>query len=122
MIIVHADWGSAPNKRWLCLGQQMPDGHFDVHAPERVGEPGTLIDRLKALSSTLLFLGFDFPIGLPAAYARRAGIENFTDGLRQFGLRSCPDFFTPAETFSEISLARPRSIHVDRGYQTSASG
>ena len=106
MIIAHADWGSAPNKRWLCFSQRMSDGNFVVHAPEFVGEPGTLIDRLKA-RSTLLFLGFDFPIGLPAAYARRAGIEKFTDALRQFGLRSFPDFFTPAETISEISLVRP---------------
>jgi len=105
--IAHADWGSAPNKRWLCVAQRMSDGHFVVHAPEPVGEPATLIDRLKTRSSGSLFLGFDFPIGLPAAYAHRAGIEKFTDGLRQFGLRSFPDFFTPAETISEISLRRP---------------
>src|SRR6185295_9642621 len=32
-----------------------------------------------------LLLGLDFPIGLPSAYARNAGINTFREGLALFG-------------------------------------
>lgn len=50
-------------------------------------------------------LGFDFPIGVPADYARRAGIENFAAWLRR--LEPSDAVFDVAGELSEVSLARP---------------
>jgi len=50
-----------------------------------------------------VLLGFDFPIGVPAAYAARAGITDFTAALAGFDER----FYAAAERADEISLDRP---------------
>ena len=50
-----------------------------------------------------MLLGFDFPIGIPAAYAARAGITDFTAALARFDER----FYAAAERADEIGLGRP---------------
>jgi hypothetical protein len=52
-------------------------------------------------------LGFDFPIGLPFAYARRAGLTDFPSPLTVFGTGEWSDFFKVATDKSEITLHRP---------------
>jgi mannose-6-phosphate isomerase-like protein (cupin superfamily) len=54
-----------------------------------------------------VFAGFDFPIGLPAAYADRAGVSSFRDVLPALGQGEWGRFFDPAERPEEISLRRP---------------
>jgi mannose-6-phosphate isomerase-like protein (cupin superfamily) len=54
-----------------------------------------------------VLVGFDFPIGLPAAYAERAGISSFRDVLPQLGQGRWERFFEPAQRPEEISLDRP---------------
>jgi hypothetical protein len=50
-------------------------------------------------------LGFDFPIGVPRAYAQRAGIENFATWFRELDCDS-PSFEVAAD-ISEVTIARP---------------
>lgn len=84
-------------------------GCYAAHAPEPAGEPGTLIRRLlvDAGSSGCVLLGFDFPIGLPARYAGRAGVRDFVELLPKLGQGEWSDFYTVAERPDEISLSRP---------------
>jgi len=51
--------------------------------------------------------GFDFPIGVPRAYAEKAGFGRFPDMLLCLGAGSWADFYNPAESPDEISLWRP---------------
>jgi quercetin dioxygenase-like cupin family protein len=72
--------------------------------PQPVGEVTTLLARLAGESEGhCVFAGFDFPIGLPIAYAERAGITAFREALPRFD----NTFYEPAERVDEISLARP---------------
>lgn len=107
-VVAHADWGSNPNKRWMCVAELADDGHFDVSSPEPVGEPSTLLSRLHELASGGgVMVGFDFPIGVPAAYASRAGIDRFKDLLPELGSGRWAEFYTVAESAEEIDVARP---------------
>jgi Protein of unknown function (DUF429) len=78
---------------------------FAADSPGPVGELSTLFDRLRARAAeqACVFVGFDFPIGLPAAYARRAGIESFREALPKLD----GDFYDPAARPDEVSLGRP---------------
>ncbi len=78
-----------------------------MSAPEKVGEPATLIDRLRAMADGLpVALGIDCPIGLPRAYAAAlSGVANFPAFLR--ALPDTGAFWQVAPTLAEISLARP---------------
>jgi hypothetical protein len=108
-LVVHADWGSAPNKRWMARATLAGDGCYAAHAPEPVGEPGTLIRRLLADAgpSGCILLGFDFPIGLPARYASQVGVHYFLDLLPELGQGKWTDFYAVAERPDQISLSRP---------------
>src|SRR5437867_13237166 len=81
------DWGSDDNKRWMVRAFRSAYGPYRIYPPEPVGDPATLLQRLREQSSGpgSVLVGFDFPIGLPAAYARRMDIVNFKNALRCFG-------------------------------------
>ena len=85
------------------------DGCYAAHVPEPADEPGTLIRRLLADAGPggCILLGFDFPIGLPARYAGRAGVRNFLDLLPKLGQGEWSDFYAVAERPGQISLIRP---------------
>ena len=103
-LVAHADWGSAPAKRWVAVAHA--EGPlYAARAPEPVGELGSFLARLRnrAEPGGAVFLGFDFPIGLPRAYAERAGIDSFRRALAGFGGR----FYDPAERPEEIAPERP---------------
>ena len=106
-LIAHADWGSAPKKRWMAVAE-VRDGAIRALAPEPVGDVGTLWDRLEARApGPRVLAGFDVPIGLPAAYARRVGLDDFSDALQRFGTGEWSAFYRLAEARGEISLRRP---------------
>ena len=106
-LVAHADWGSAPGKRWITIARYDGSGYV-VDAPEPVGDVRTLISRLIVRATgTKFVVGFDFPIGLPAAYAQRAGIENYLETLLEFGEGVWKKFYTRANKASEISIHRP---------------
>ncbi len=56
-------------------------------------------------STTLI--GFDFPIGLPSAYAERAGVHDFLDLLPNLGSGEWSGFYRVAEEPAKIGLRRP---------------
>jgi len=68
-----------------------------------VGETGTI------------FAGFDFPIGVPAHFAKRAGIEKFRDFLPLLGSGVWNDFHLVCDKADEISLYRP--FYPNGGYK-----
>ena len=108
-VVVHADWGVRPTKRWLARASLDARGVYCVTEPAPVGEPRTLLRRLleSADRSEPVLVGFDFPIGLPAAYAAAAGVESFIRLLPELGEGRWRDFYRVAERPEEISLRRP---------------
>jgi hypothetical protein len=106
-LVVHADWGSTPNKRWMTVARHDGSGYV-VDSPEPVGELSTLISRLLVRAGrTKVLAGFDFPIGLPAAYAQKAAIRSFLAVLPRFGSGAWAKFYDLAETVADISIYRP---------------
>jgi hypothetical protein len=107
-IVAHADWGSNPKKRWMCVADLSDQGVYQVSDPELVGEPGTLIARLQARADThSVLVGFDFPIGVPSAYAERTGISYFPDTLPELGTENWASFYDVAASPEQISPKRP---------------
>jgi len=106
-LIIHADWGSDPKKRWMCVARRAGSS-YEVKAPEPVGALDTLWRRIAARADGgSAVVGFDFPIGLPRSYAYSAGISSFVDALRRFGEGEWQQFYELAEQPSQISLHRP---------------
>ncbi|MEK9502733.1 DUF429 domain-containing protein [Gemmatimonadota bacterium DH-20] len=107
-LLVHADWGSNPKKRWMCLAD-IRGGSVVVDAPVRVGEVSTLWHRIlhRAGSGTAVTVGFDFPIGVPRAYGESAGISDFASLLPRLGHGEWAAFYRPAEKPEEINSRRP---------------
>lgn len=103
-VIACADWSSRREKRWIAVARATASGRYLVGEPLPVRHPGTLVERLGA---ERLLLGLDLPIGVPAAWARRAGIDDFKALLPELGRGRFEDFFEPAETPEEICLERP---------------
>jgi hypothetical protein len=52
-------------------------------------------------------IGFDFPIGVPSAYARKAQIATFLDVLPEFGTGRWRRFYELASRPDEVSIERP---------------
>jgi hypothetical protein len=115
-LVVHADWGKDPKKRWMASAALDANGYL-VHAPELVGDLATFFDRLLASvgPNGCVLVGFDFPIGLPMAYATRAGINDFVTALAGFGTGPWIDFFAPACSRAEIGIYRPFYPHKPGG-------
>ena len=107
-LIAHADWSKEPNKRWCSVANLGDDGKYRAMAPELVGDVSTFFERLlHRANGGGVFAGFDFPIGLPVAYAKRARINNFHEGLKSFGYGRWKNFYIPASSDTEISTTRP---------------
>jgi hypothetical protein len=107
-VVCHSDWGTSPHKRWIARAD-LDSGHYQARAPELVGDHLTLISRARegtAKTASVLF-GFDFPIGIPAAYAASIGITNFKEFLTKLGTNEWSEFYSVCEKASEISLHRP---------------
>jgi SAM-dependent methyltransferase len=107
LLVVHADWGSDPRKRWMARAI-LENERYLAKAPEPVGDPSTLLYRLRASSGRgAVLVGFDFPIGLPATYAARVGVQDFLALLPRLGAGKWSDFYTVAERPDEISPLKP---------------
>jgi hypothetical protein len=84
-------------------------GRYQAGAPQPVGDLENLLERISRLGGPdgCALAGFDFPIGLPLAYARRCGIDDFLAALPQFGRGEWADFYRVAEHPDQIGLRRP---------------
>jgi hypothetical protein len=107
--LFHADWGIAPQKRWLARAELGPDGRYFASGPNRIENHIDLIPSIsKQIGDTeCVLIGFDFPIGIPAAYAERVGVTNFKSFLKVLGNEQWVDFYTVAREPSEITPYRP---------------
>jgi hypothetical protein len=103
-VVAHADWSMDARKRWMAVARR--DGAFwHLAAPEPVGNPATLLHRLRDKEGAVA-LGIDCPIGLPRAYAEAHGIDAaFPAFLR--GLAGRPEFFRVCATLAELGPGRP---------------
>jgi predicted nucleic acid-binding protein len=110
--IVHCDWSMHKNRRWMAKAQ-LTNGRYLATAPELVGnlndetseeKPFLIRSHREGRRETTL-IGFDFPIGLPKAYADRANIKNFTSFLKS--LQVDAPFFKVCDHKDEISIKRP---------------
>jgi predicted HAD superfamily Cof-like phosphohydrolase len=121
MKIVHCDWGSGEEKRAICIASRQQDG-WKVERIENAGDPLTLVHRMRSgmQRHERLVIGFDFVIGYPVAFGRRAQLNSFLDAIPNFGAGPWEDFFIKARLQDEISIHRPfypRSCRV-RGEAT----
>ncbi|MEZ5353570.1 MAG: hypothetical protein R2762_13110 [Bryobacteraceae bacterium] len=115
-LVVHCDWSAAAGKRWLAAAWLLPSGSYAVSAPEPVGDVCTLFPRLRARAPCgTILAGFDFPVGIPRAYASAAGIQCFLDFLSRLGEGAWEHFYVPAAIASQISLTRPFYPHAGGG-------
>jgi len=108
-VVYHADWGSEENKRWSARATLGTDGRYTAFAPKPVGNLGSLVGRLRteAGKTGCAFAGFDFPIGVPEFYAKRAGISAFRTLLKRLGHRKWKDFYSVCDKPDQISVNRP---------------
>ena len=105
-LVAHADWGSVPRKRVVAVARQAAAG-YEVVALTAAGD-GDLVAALRRRYQPFqAVLGFDFPIGLPRAYARAAGVASFTEFLGQLGAPPWAEFAQVAARPGQISLRRP---------------
>jgi len=104
-LVAHADWSVAAKKCWVAIAV-FRESTWQLAAPEPVGDPTDLLARLrKRAGFGAILAGFDFPIGVPEAYARATGIHSFPDFLA--GLRPESEFWRVCDAARELSLARP---------------
>jgi len=101
--LVHSDWSIAPAKRWTAIAERRPDG-WSIAGLAQTPSPHRFLDLLFDRPGTLA--GFDFPIGLPAFYLDKTGID-FCDLLSLPATDRARRFFTPADTLFDISPAQP---------------
>lgn len=108
-LIVHADWSVHSHKRWMVCAFLDTNSSYIIETPEPVGELSTFLYRIKQRVNrkAAIMIGFDFPIGIPLAYARKAGIKGFLSLLPQLGKGEWKDFYRVAETSEQIHIHRP---------------
>ena len=114
-LVAHCDWGSQPSKRWIAIATRK-NGIYTAYAPQSVGEMGTLLHRLRkqTTAEASILVGFDFPLGLPEAYAGLAGIPFFPEFLKKLtnaangsGESRWSHFHEVCEAETEITQERP---------------
>ena len=107
-LTAHADWSANPPGRQIAIARRAGQ-RYAASAPRPVGALDDLLPTLFAEAGPggTAMLGVDFPIGLPSAYAAKAGIDDFRAALPQFGRGRWREFYNPAATVSEIALTRP---------------
>ena len=104
--LIHADWSIAPGKRWMATAKRQGRGWI-VAGPTKV-DVFDLLTKLKPISTSRRVLaGFDFPIGVPAAYGTRTGLADFKALLDAIGNGDWNRFFDVAEQSAEIRIKRP---------------
>jgi len=117
-VAAHADWGATPRKRQVAEARLAGSGRpgepstYVVTslrpAPDAGGPEGGLLRQLAtAAAPGQAIAGFDFPIGLPRAYAAAAGISSFPGFLDVLGSPPWQQFSVVARHASEIALGRP---------------
>lgn len=103
--IAVADWSVVASKRWIAEATPA-GGRFLVDAARPVGDMVAFLAGLRGRPRPLV-LGIDAVVGLPAAYARAAGIASFAQWLATIDDAAWERFASPAREPTDISVARP---------------
>jgi hypothetical protein len=103
--LIHADWSVKDRKKWMIAAERTPNG-WQVTAPRPAPSSPDLINNLMFSGQTVL-AGFDFPIGVPAAFGKKTGFGNFLEAFAEFGGGEWKEFFVVADSPGEISLRPP---------------
>ncbi len=103
--LIHADWSTSAGKRWMAAAERIPGG-WQVASAQPVPPAAAFLDRYLFGERSVL-AGFDFPLGLPVAFARKTGFASFPEALAGFGKGEWEHFFTVANAPEDISLERP---------------
>jgi hypothetical protein len=115
-VLAHADWGTGRRKQQVATARLAAGGHEEPRyvvgslapVPEARNADGNLLHDLQAEALPCqLMIGFDFPIGLPLAYAKAAGTGSFPEFLRAVGSPPWDKFATVARSPGDITLRRP---------------
>jgi hypothetical protein len=127
LLVCHCDWSGDPRKQWAAIGRIDASGDVRLGTAQLVGNATELIGRLVARAAGApVLVGFDFPIGLPAAFAERAGVTSFPSFARAAAQEEWPQFFELANAPEEISVRRPfyprQSAGTRRQHLTDALG
>ena len=114
--LVHADWSTDPKHRWMATAV-LSGRTWRVEAPEPVGDARAFVARQICVNGNAprRLVGFDFPIGVPAAYGKRTGLANFRALLLAVGTGEWAQFFSVAKAAGEISSRRPFYPHASGG-------
>lgn len=104
--ILHADWSVTPRKRYVAEAVK-EQGGWRIGAPERFGSTEAFIERHTDGAGPATLAAFDFPLGVPAAWASKVGVKRFDTFLRELDHGLWPDFFNVAERTEDIAPARP---------------
>jgi hypothetical protein len=106
-LVAHADWGTEAKKRWMVCAIRVGD-RYALRPPELVGDTRTLLRRLRSMGKGgPVMIGFDFPIGVAANYARTVGVDDFLAWLPRLGTGEWNRFYDVAEHREQISTHRP---------------
>ena len=107
-LVAHCDWSRDAKKRWMAVALRGGDS-WRLARPDMVGNTSDLLDRLQARTpaGTGIFVGFDFPIGLPRSYGRQTGLPDFRSALECFGAGHWTDWYRVCERPDEVSVRRP---------------
>ena len=109
-VVAHADWSVAPGKRQVAVAVRQGDGRYLAGPVQKVGVGGGLLGRIgvpRERPAGAVVLGFDFPIGLPRAYAALVGVVDFRSALPGFGSGEWADFYLVATSREEVGWRRP---------------
>lgn len=81
---------------------------WSLAPPELVGSADDLVARLRRRArGGGVLIGFDFPIGLPAAYGEATKLDGFPEALRSLGKGVWSDWYNVCERSEQISIRRP---------------
>ena len=123
-VVYHADWGSKEEKRWCARANLGADGCSTAYAPKLVGNLGSLIGQLRVVAGETgcALAGFDFPIGVPEFYAKRAGITSFRTLLSKLGHGGWGDFYSVCDEPDQISVYGGATMILPGETETGSAG
>jgi hypothetical protein len=121
--LIHADWSVAPAKRWMAIAERGPAG-WTVAAPEPVGATTALLTNAfsAAANGQRVLVGFDFPIGVPAAYGVQTGYKTFRNLLLAAGEGTSTRFFDVAVPRRYLAWPAVLSSGIEKGRYPSRTG
>ena len=109
--ILHADWSVSPVKRQVARAV-LSSGRYVLGLPQQAVEADDLLgcfglSAVAPTSDVARLIGVDFPLGLPSAYARLAGVIDFPSFVSEFAAGGLPRLGAVATRPEEIAVDRP---------------